>query len=109
MEEVGEVFAEAGKGLVGDRYYGGNGSWNKGVPGKRQVTLMNAMFFQRSGFRYPDSRRNIFVLDVELMDLIGKDFQAGEAIFRGVKYCDPCTRPSKLAGIETNFRETFFD
>jgi MOSC domain-containing protein YiiM len=30
-------------------------------------------------------------------------------IFRGVKYCDPCTRPNKLAGVDTSFRDAFFD
>ena len=55
MTEVRAVTAEAGNGLFGDRYYGGNGSFNRGKPGKRQVTLMNAMFFEGSGFVSPDS------------------------------------------------------
>lgn len=109
MEEVQEVIAEAGNGLVGDRYYGGNGSFNKYEAGKRQVTFMNAMFFEGSGFSFVDSRRNIFLNGVELMDLIGKDFTVGEVTFRGVKYCDPCNRPNTLAGIKKSFRETFFD
>jgi hypothetical protein len=46
MIEVPEVFAEAGNGLVGDRYYNGKGSFNKGAAGKRQVTLMNTKFFE---------------------------------------------------------------
>lgn len=45
MAEVSAVTAKAGNGLVGDRYYGGNGSFNRDKPGKRQITLMNAMFF----------------------------------------------------------------
>ena len=109
MEDVWEVFAEAGNGLVGDRYYNGMGSFNKGESGKRQVTLMNAMFFKDSVFAFRDSRRNIFTHDVELMDLIGKEFVIGQAVFRGLKYCDPCTRPNKLAKISTSFKETFFD
>ena len=109
MEDVWEVFAEAGNGLAGDRYYGGMGSFNKGNPGKRQVTLMNAMFFKNSMFTFRDSRRNIFTHGVELMDLIGKEFVIGQAVFRGLKYCDPCIRPSKLAGISTSFKESFFD
>ena len=109
MVDVAEVVAEAGNGLVGDRYYNGNGSFNKGNPGKRQVTLMNVIFFEGSDFSYCDSRRNIFTSNVELMDLIGKEFTIGEAVLRGVKYCDPCTRPSKLAGINQSFRDTFFD
>jgi MOSC domain-containing protein YiiM len=109
MREVQEVFAVTGNGLQGDRYLDGNGSFNKGKSEKRQVTFMNAMFFPGSGFTYPDSRRNIFTNKVELMDLIGKPFSIGEVMFEGVKYCDPCTRPNRLAGIEKSFRETFFD
>lgn len=109
MEEVHEVIAETGNGLVGDRYYDGNGSFNKNDLGKRQVTFMNAMFFEDSGFSFSDSRRNIFLEGVELMDLIGKEFTVGEVTFRGVKYCDPCNRPNTLAGIKKSFRETFFD
>jgi hypothetical protein len=109
MIEVNEVVAEEGAGLVGDRYYGGNGSWNKGSPGKRQVTLMNAIFFKGTVFKYSDSRRNIFTEGVELMDLIGKEFTVGEVTLRGVKYCDPCNRPNQKAGIRASFRDAFFD
>lgn len=109
MTEVTEVIAEPGNGLVGDRYYGGNGSWNKGSPGKRQVTLMNAMFFKDTVFKYADSRRNIFTEGVELMDLIGKEFTVGKVTLRGVKYCDPCNRPNQKAGIRESFRDTFLD
>ncbi len=109
MTEVSEVIAEAGNGIVGDRYCGGNGSWNKGSPGKRQVTLMNAIFFEGTVFKYSDSRRNIFTEGVELMDLIGKEFTIGEVTLRGVKYCDPCNRPNQKAGIRESFRDALFD
>lgn len=109
MEEVEEVYAEAGNDLIGDRYCDGNRSFNKNKPGKRQVTFMNAMFFEGSGFAFVDSRRNIFLEDVELMDLIGKEFTVGDVTFQGVKYCDPCNRPNTLAGIKNSFRDTFFD
>ncbi|MBI2640204.1 MAG: hypothetical protein HYW90_04955 [Candidatus Sungbacteria bacterium] len=104
-----EVEAIAGQGLKGDRYATGEGSFNKGKQGNRQVTLMNAIFFDGSGFEFRDSRRNIFVQGVELMWLIGREFQIGTARFRGLKYCDPCTRPSKLSGKQKSFKETFFD
>ncbi len=109
MQALDEVVAEANKGLVGDRYLGGNGSWNKGRQGKRQVTLINGIFFPGSGFEYQDCRRNLITEGVELMWLIGQDFQVGEAMFRGVKYCDPCMRPSKLAGKSRSFQEAFYD
>src|SRR3989344_7631165 len=109
MQEVSSAEAVAGQGLKGDRYATGEGSFNKGRQGNRQVTLMNAIFFDGSGFEFKDSRRNIFVQGVELMWLIGREFQVGTARFRGVKYCDPCTRPSKLSGKQKSFKEAFFD
>src|SRR3989344_1125199 len=109
MQEVLEVEAITGAGLKGDRYCAGAGSFNKGAQGRRQVTLINGIFFEGSGFYYPESRRNIVTMDVELMWLIGKEFQIGAAKFRGVKYCDPCNRPNTLCGKERSFKEAFFD
>ena len=109
MQSVVEVEALAGKGLKGDRYATGEGSFNKGAQGKRQVTLINGIFFENSGFEYAESRRNIVTLGVELMWLIGREFQVGEATFRGIKYCDPCLRPTKLSGKDISFKEAFFD
>lgn len=109
MREVPEVEAIAGQGLKGDRYATGEGSFNRNKRGDRQVTLMNAKFFPGSGFTFAESRRNIFTRDVELMRLIGREFQIGKVLFRGVEYCEPCRKPSRLAGIEHQFSEVFFD
>lgn len=109
MQLVQSAEAIAGQGLSGDRYSRGEGSFNKGRQGKRQVTLINGCFFPGSGFEYVDSRRNIVTLGVELMDLIGKDFRVGVALMRGVKYCDPCLRPSVLSGKKIAFRDFFHD
>ncbi len=109
MQEISEVEALAGLGLKGDRYAEGRGSFNKDKPGRRQVTLINAAFFPGSGFTYAESRRNIVTEGVELMWLIGREFQIGEAVFKGVKYCDPCDRPTGLAKKDASFREAFHD
>ena len=125
MQQVQEVKALAGKGLKGDRYCMGEGSFNfKGKNSswwwlkrwfqwcfkvKRQVTLISAVSFRGTGFEFGESRRNIVTEDVELMFLIGKEFYVGAARFRGVKYCDPCNRPSKLCNKEKSFKEAFFD
>jgi MOSC domain-containing protein YiiM len=110
MQIVDEVEAVAGAGLKGDRYATGEGSFNKktGIV-NRQVTLINHIFFAGSDFEYHESRRNIVTEGVELMWLIGREFQIGGARFCGVKYCDPCQRPSKLAGKEQSFMGAFFD
>lgn len=109
MQCVSEAEAIVGQGLKGDRYATGEGGFNKGKQGSRQVTLINAIFFEGSGFEYADSRRNIVASGVELMWLIGREFQIGTARFRGVKYCDPCTRPNTLTGKKRSFKEAFFD
>ena len=82
MEEVEIAEAIAGAGLAGDRYSTGEGSFNRKRPGRRQVTLINSIFFQDSGFEYAESRRNIVTQGVELMWLIGREFQIGKARFR---------------------------
>lgn len=109
MQETTEVEALAGQGLKGDRYANQAGSFNKGKLGHRQVTLMNATFFPGSGFEFKDSRRNIFTEGVELMWLIGREFEIGTARFLGERYCDPCMRPSKLSGKSISFKEVFHD
>ena len=109
MIEVNEAHVSAGHGIDGDRYSTGSGSFNKGAQGKRQVTIMNARWFGIfSGYQFVDSRRNLFVLDFEVMDHIGHEFHIGPARLRGIKYSDPCDRPSKISGVP-DFGETFED
>lgn len=103
MEEVEVVEAIAGDGLAGDRYSTGEGSFNRNQRGRRQVTLINSIFFKDSGFEYTESRRNIVTHGLELMWLIGREFQVGNARLVGRHYCDPCLRPSKLAGKKQKF------
>jgi hypothetical protein len=114
MHLVQEVEAIAGRGLAGDRYALGKGSFNdiekgrEGI-GSRQVTLINALFVDGSGFNYEDTRRNIVIDGIELMDQIGFDFQIDDVVFRGHKYCDPCMRPTKLIESPHSFREKFYE
>lgn len=107
MQEVYEVEAIAGAGLKGDRYCAAEGSFNANRPGHRQVTLINSVFFSETGYDLTESRRNIVTLGVELMRLIDKEFQIGEARFRGVGYAYPCDRPTKLAGGQSTDRLPF--
>jgi hypothetical protein len=109
MEEVGTAEAVAGAGLAGDRYSMAEGSFNRKRLGRRQVTLINSIFFQDSAFEYAESRRNIVTQGVELMWLIGREFQIGKARLRGQYYCDPCLRPTRLSGKTEKFLEAFSD
>ncbi len=109
MISVNEVKAIAGAGLEGDRYCVGKGSFNKGEVGRRQVTFMNGSFIGGSGYIFGQTRRNICVGDVELMRCIGHEFYVGTVLFRGTKYCEPCSRPGTLLRLPVAFDEAFHD
>jgi len=98
MVYINSVVAIAGHGLEGDRYCQGNGSYNKGKVGKRQVSLLNSRFLMGSGYAHIDTRRNILTTGVPLHSLIGQEFQIGAAVFRGIEPCAPCRMPTVLGG-----------
>jgi MOSC domain-containing protein YiiM len=89
---VDAVRVVAGRGIEGDR----NFSRSK-TPG-RNVTFVAAEEIERFvasvGIELDLSltRRNIVVRGVELNDLVGREFTIGEARFRGIELCEPCSR-----------------
>ncbi len=102
-----DVVTKAGFGIIGDRYATGEGSWNVGKPGKRQVTLISSESIKVSGFEPAETRRNLVTEGIELPTLIGKKFMIGAVTFFGVKYCTPCDRPSQLNHRERSFKDAF--
>jgi hypothetical protein len=107
MQAMAKVELVAGRGIRGDRYFDGIGSFSKNP--QRQVTLINMRFVDGSGFGILETRRSFGVRGTELMWLIGREFDLGSGRLRGVKYCDPCRRPSKLAKKTLKFEEIFED
>lgn len=107
MTSMDEVVTIKGAGLLGDRYASGDGSWNKGRQGHRQVTFVNGEFFQGTDYAQEDCRRNIVTEGIELMRLIGTEFTVGTVRFRGLKYCEPCNRPKKLGGEKLRTAQPF--
>ncbi len=99
MQATQTVEAITGLGLKGDRYATGEGTWNAGRIGHRQVTLINDAAIVGSGYLQIETRRNIVTADVELNRFLGERFQIGGVILRGVKYCYPCHRPKELGGL----------
>ncbi|WP_338849453.1 MOSC domain-containing protein [Massilia sp. W12] len=85
------VQVDAGKGIAGDRNYG-----KQDEPGQN-ITLVEAeeleAFCQLYGRAYEPSviRRNLVTRGVRLNDLVGKQFQLGELVLRGVELCEPCS------------------
>jgi MOSC domain-containing protein YiiM len=111
MLSLDAVQAEAGRGLVGDRYFDGSGTYSGSKSDGREVTLIAAEALEamerESGIRLEarESRRNILTRGVDLDALIGRRFRIGPVICFGIERCDPCahlqslTRPGVLRGL----------
>lgn len=101
--DVEEVEVRAGRGLVGDRYYG--------VPAhyEAQVTFFAAEVFEAllAEFGRDDlapilTRRNIVTRGANLNQLIGQEFTldsgSGPVKFLGTKPCNPCSWMDAMLG-----------
>lgn len=89
---VDAVRVVAGRGIEGDRNFR-----RTKTPG-RNITLVAAeeieTFNARTGLSLDLSttRRNVVVRGVALDDLVGREFAIGDARFRGIELCEPCSR-----------------
>jgi MOSC domain-containing protein YiiM len=97
------VQAVPGRGLEGDRYFSGTGTFSP-KPHKPdfEVTLIEQeqidLFARNCGrnFSAKDARRNLVTEGVDLNALVGCEFSIGEVTIRGIRLCEPC---DYLAGI----------
>ena len=104
MATVDEVRAVDGRGLEGDRYFDGTGTFSNTVGTGRRVTLIELEALQalraETGLELDpaEARRNIVTRGVPLNDLLGRDFEVGSVVLRGMRLCEPCTYLSELLG-----------
>ena len=102
MESLPEVRAVPGRGLEGDRYFTGEGSFSKTPGTGRQVTLIAIEMLdwleREQGIRLKasESRRNLVTGGVSLNDLVGKIFHVGAVRLKGVRLAEPCTHLERL-------------
>ena len=110
MEELAEARLVAGRGIEGDRYFHGSGTYSP-KPDTREVTLIeqealdalerNDPPLQAGALRLApgDHRRNLTVRGVPLNHLVGRRFRVGEAILRGGRLNFPCKYLEELLGL----------
>ncbi len=109
MEEQAEVRAVPGRGLEGDRYFSGTGTFSPQPDQKPdfELTLIEqehvAAFARESGLPFTacDARRNLVTTGVDLNALAGEEFMIGPVRVRGVRLCEPCNYLAKIAFPET--------
>ena len=117
MQARASVRAFAGRGLEGDRYERGEGSYSKlarvaarhvSLIAREAIEAANAELVKRGliPFEMNETRRNIVVEDVNVYGLLGKEFCIGTVRLRGSEPTRPCHIPSALAG-KTGFAEDY--
>lgn len=91
VTEVPQVECVAGKGLVGDRFFG----WKEDFKG--QVTFFEHEQYERlceklgvMGVPPSAFRRNVITKGVDLNTLIGAEFEVQGVRFLGTQECSPC-------------------
>jgi len=110
MTVVSSAEAVAGRGLRGDRYERGAGTFSDPSGCGYDLTLVEAESLEELTKRGVDlapaeARRNLVVRGIPLDDLIGKSFRIGEVECFGQRHCEPCahlerlTRPGVLRGL----------
>lgn len=87
---IDAVKADAGKGIVGDRYYGKKGTDGPNITfiESEEIAAFNTNFGQRASLS--STRRNIVTQGVRLNQLVGQEFSIGDVRFYGVELCEPC-------------------
>jgi len=88
----------AGRGLEGDRYFLGKGSFSHWRGTGRALTLVEAEALEDVGLGFAESRRNVVTRGVDLNGLVGVRFRVGEVECLGRRLCEPCRHLEKLEG-----------
>ncbi len=93
--------AVAGRGLRGDRYERGEGTFSNPEGRGYDLTLVEAEALERLAaegveLAPADARRNLVVRGIDLDGLIGKRFRVGEVECFGQRRCEPCAHLERL-------------
>ncbi|MGY1696476.1 MOSC domain-containing protein [Geodermatophilus sp. SYSU D00814] len=105
MRRVTSARLVAGRGLEGDRYALGGGTWAQYPDLEKQLTLIDAadvaaVAAEMGAPLTPgDTRRNLVTTGIELPSLVGRWFAVGDALLFGAKRCPPCTHLERLTGV----------
>ncbi len=89
---VDEAFAHAGRGLEGDRYFDGRGTFSNTYARGHDLTLVDAGLVGDA----VGSRRNVITRGIDLNALVGRRFTVGDVECFGQRLCEPCAHLERL-------------
>ena len=110
MEELGEARCVPGRGIEGDRYFTGKGTYSPKAD-VREITLIEQEVLDALARNDPplqggaivlrpeDHRRNLTVRGVPLNHLVGRRFRVGDVILRGGRLNFPCKYLEELLNL----------
>ncbi len=110
MEELDEAKLVAGRGIEGDRYFLGTGTYSA-KPDIREVTLIEVEALQALARNDPplqsgpitlapaDHRRNLTTEGIALNHLVGRRFRVGSVILKGGRLNFPCRYLEEITGL----------
>jgi MOSC domain-containing protein YiiM len=95
MDEAWSLKCIAGKGIEGDRYLLGTGTYSKKPEPGRQLTIieiekLEALEEQGLHCTPNQSRRNVISKGIQLNDLVGKEIMVGDVRLKVHRFCQPC-------------------
>jgi hypothetical protein len=96
LRRVDEVDAFAGRGLAGDRYAEGRGTF-RGARGY-ELTLVAAEQLEAVGLTWEDARRNVVTAGIDLNALVGTSFAIGDVECIGRRLAEPCSHLERVVG-----------
>ena len=102
LGSVPEARVVPGKGIEGDRYFDGSGTWSNHPGTGREVTLIEAEAIEaitgesKIELQPGDARRNLVTRGVPLNHLVGRTFKVGGVRFKGMRLCEPCEHLESL-------------
>jgi len=102
MRVVTRATARAGRGLEGDRYFAGAGTFSDPAARGLNLTLVAAEALEDlvlpSGRRldHAEARRNVVTRGIDLNALVGRRFRVGAVECLGQRLCEPCAHLERL-------------
>ncbi len=106
MASVTEVRAVPGKGLEGDRYFHGTGTFSNRAKSGQELTLIELEALEALArdcgidLEPGQARRNLVTVGVPLNHLVGHEFRVGDIKLVGIRLSEPCRHLEELAGLQ---------
>jgi hypothetical protein len=105
MQLMDTAQAHAGRGLEGDRYAAGAGTFSPRAgrrPGYDLTLIAAEVLDDLAAAGHPldfaGARRNILTRGIDVNALVGRTFRIGDVVCQGRRLCEPCVHLDRLSG-----------